>query len=103
PYSLFGQRGRDRAQRQAFPPPCSGAFDCRLLFRDLDEPTILIDAPAEGDYPAEVPSTRTLIRLHVPHALADSVSLGFGDGGQNREDELRYAVAGNVPAEVDHV
>jgi hypothetical protein len=60
-------------------------------------------AEAEGDCPAEVSIPRTLVALHLCHALADAVALGFGNGRQDGEHQLADAVARQVAAEIEHV
>jgi hypothetical protein len=44
-----------------------------------------------------------LILLHLGYPLADAITLSLGHGRENRENQLTDAVAGHVPAQVDHV
>jgi hypothetical protein len=37
---------------------------------------------------AEIPSTGLLISLHLPDPLTDTVALGLGEGGGDRQEQL---------------
>jgi hypothetical protein len=41
------------------------------------------------------------VTLHVSDTLANTVPLVLGDRGEDREDQLADAVAGDIAAEVD--
>jgi hypothetical protein len=59
-----------------------------LLRLTRDELAALGATEPEGDFPAEIPVPRFLVRLHLPDAFADAVSLGFGEGGGNRQEQF---------------
>ena len=42
-------------------------------------------------------------RLDLANALADSVALGFGEGGSDRQEQLGHTIARDVAAEIEQV
>jgi hypothetical protein len=75
--------------------------DYRLLLGHHDERSILPDLPPKRCGAAEKAVPLTLVQFHVEDAFSDTVALSLGNGGEDREHQLRYPVAGNVATEVD--
>jgi hypothetical protein len=81
--------------------PFEDAPDGALLLGIFGEGAVIAHSSAEQDDAAEIPAPFALIGLHVADALTDPIAFGLRYGRENREYELRNAVAGHVAAEVD--
>ena len=53
-----------------------------------DELAALAETEAKRDIPTEVSAARFLISLHLPDAFPDPITLGLGEGGGDRQEEL---------------
>ena len=93
----------DRPQCLPLRPQALHFADRLLLALVGDELAGLADAVAERRGPAEVAPASLLVGLHLPDPLADAVALGLGEGGGDRQEQLRQAVARNVAAKVEEV
>jgi hypothetical protein len=56
-----------------------------------------------GTFPPKIPAPRLLISLHLSDTFANAVAFGLGEGGGDREEQLRQPVAGNVAAQVEQM
>ena len=74
---------------------CSAEISTELAVVAAPEP--------EGDLAAEVSAAGLLVGLGLSDALTDAVALCLGEGGGDRQEELRQAVAGNVAAQIERV
>jgi hypothetical protein len=76
----------------------------QCLFRSIRHKcAVIADPKTEGDDPAEVAVALVLVPLDLSDTFADAVAFGLGDRGQDGEDQLADAVAGHIPAQVNHV
>ena len=77
--------------------------DDHLLVRDGLQRPVLAHAVAVGHPAAEVAAALALVLLHLGDPLPDAVALGLGEGRGDGQEQLRQAVPGDVPAEVQQL
>jgi hypothetical protein len=86
--ALRSHGGSDGPQRLSLDPRRS-PFSDRLLLRLMrDELAVVVGPETEGNLPAEIRAARLLVGLHLPDALADTVTLGLGEGGGDRQNSF---------------
>ena len=64
-----------------------------MLGHVRDQRAVVTKAEAKRDFPSKIAASRLLVGLHLANPLADSVSLGLGEGGSDRQKQLGKAVA----------
>ena len=74
--------------------PQSHHFPDGLLLGFVRDEFAGVAAPEpKGNLPAKVSPTGLLIGFHLANALANAIALGLGEGGGDRQEQLRQAVA----------
>ena len=100
----FGLHGVGNGpQRSSLPPLLDHFPNCFLLAVVRDKLALVAGTEAERDFSAEIAAARFLVGLHLPDALSDAVTLGLGECGGDRQEQLGQAVAGNVAAKVEQM
>src|SRR4029077_6438232 len=74
---------------------------CSLFCLVLDQRAFLADPPAERPIAAEILPGAPLMALGVADSLTDPLTLELGDRGENGQNELGDAVAGDVATEIE--
>src|ERR1700733_10748592 len=82
----------------------SDHFADRLLLGLMRHELAVVAAPEPERYlPAEIAAARLLVGLHLPDPLSNAITFGFGEGGSDRQEQFRQAIAGDVAAEIKQV
>jgi hypothetical protein len=53
-----------------------------------DKLAVVAAPEPERNLPAEIAAARLLVGLHLPDPLPNAITLGFGEGGGNRQEQF---------------
>ena len=101
--SLGGHSGRNGPQRLSLSPQRNHLLDS-LLFAFVSHKFAIVTASvSERDFAAKISTAQLLIRFDLRNSLTNSIALSLGEGGRNRQEQLRYAISSDIAAEVEKV